>query len=74
MNYYGRYLLDTTNVPISIWPSVLEKAGRTESYWDGATTGDASVINFVLHLENLGIFSIFLFISKTDFKMVGLMP
>lgn len=34
MNWYGRYLLDLPNVPLSIWPLVLEKVNYSSYSWD----------------------------------------
>jgi len=38
MNWHGRYLLDRPNVPISIWPSVLEKVNDSVHAKNKAST------------------------------------
>ena len=37
MNWHGRYLLDRPNVPLSIWPLVLEKVNHNEDVKDKAS-------------------------------------
>ena len=37
MNWHGRYLLDRPNVPLSIWPLVLEKVNDNDRVQDKAS-------------------------------------
>ena len=46
MNWHGRYLLDRPNVPISIWPLVLEKVNDNKAMYEDE---QANVIYELLH-------------------------